>query len=84
LVYDTQYTEKEYNDSKIGWGHTPIEYAIKASKRAEVKKVALFHHEPMRTDEQMDELASIHCTSGGTGGTAPEVFFAREGMEVKV
>lgn len=81
LIHDTQYTEKEYHAGKQGWGHSSIEYAIAAANRAGVKRLALFHHEPMRSDAQMDELAAIHCQPGKYGAT--EVFFAREGMEIE-
>ncbi|MDH3392459.1 MAG: MBL fold metallo-hydrolase [Desulfobulbaceae bacterium] len=80
LIHDTQYTEAEYHDGKHGWGHTSVEYAIAAANRAGVKRLALFHHEPMRSDAQIDELAKIHCQPGQPGST--EVFFAREGMEI--
>ena len=80
LIHDTQYTEEEYHDGKHGWGHSSIEHAIAAANRAGVKRLALFHHEPMRSDAQMDELAEIHCQPGKYGPT--EIFFAREGMEI--
>jgi hypothetical protein len=80
LVYDAQYTEEEYKGSKIGWGHSPVEYAVAASKRAGVKKMALFHHEPMRTDAQIDALARLHCHKDKETGL--EVIFAQEGLEV--
>jgi len=82
LIHDTQYTEKEYHAGKQGWGHSSIEYAIAAANRAGVKRLALFHHEPMRSDTQLDELAEIHCQPGPAGAT--EVFFAREGMEIEI
>lgn len=80
LVYDAQYTQAEYESSKIGWGHTSMEDAIAVAKRNSIKKLALFHHEPMRTDDQIDDLAKVYCQAGGDG--APEIFFAQEGMEV--
>lgn len=80
LVYDAQYTEKEY-PIRIGWGHTPIEYAIEAANRVGVKKLALFHHDPDRTDDQIDEMAKKYCRAGRYGDT--EVFFAQEGVEVE-
>ena len=80
LVHDGQYTEEEYLESKVGWGHSPIEYAISAANRSGVKKLALFHHDPDRTDEQIDELAKSYCQPGRFGQT--EVFFAREGSEI--
>jgi len=79
LVHDSQYTDSEF-DSKVGWGHTSYEYAIAAANRAGVKKLALFHHDPDRTDDQIDELAHNYCKPEKYGQT--EVFFAREGMEI--
>ncbi len=80
LIYDAQYTQKEYESSRIGWGHSSCEYAIAAAKRAGVKRLALFHHEPVRTDDQIDELTEKHCSREHTGDT--DIFFAREGMEI--
>ena len=82
LIHDTQYTEEEYKGRFMGWGHSSFEHAVAAANRVGVKSMALFHHEPVRTDEQLDELAKIHCTKIGPGGT--EVFFAKEGMEIEL
>lgn len=79
LIHDSQYMDKEY-PSRIDWGHTTMEYAIAAANRAGVKKLAMFHHDPDRTDDELDELERIHCVKGKYGET--EVFFAREGMEL--
>jgi len=80
LIQDSQYTQEEYEAGKYGWGHTSIEFAIEQAKRAKVKAMALFHHEPMRTDEQYDELSQIYCQPGKAKD--PEIFFAREGLEI--
>jgi phosphoribosyl 1,2-cyclic phosphodiesterase len=77
LIYDAQYTDAEYS-SRINWGHTTMEYGITAANRAGVKKLAMFHHDPDRADETLDELAREYCVPGKYGDT--EVFFAREGM----
>ena len=82
LVYDGQYTRQEYESGKIGWGHTPVEYAIELARRTETDKLALIHHDPMRTDAQLDEMADKLCTSQNSGDT--RVFFTREGMVVDV
>ncbi len=79
LVHDSQYTQKEYK-SRVNWGHSPIEHAIAAANRAGVKKLALFHHDPDRTDEQIGEMEKEYCEPGKYGKT--EVFFAREGSEI--
>ena len=79
LIYDAQYSAAEYG-ARLNWGHTAIEYAIEAANRAGVKRLALFHHDPDRTDATLDELAEIYCQPGKYGST--EIFFAREGMEI--
>ena len=82
LVYDAQYTHEEYESSKTGWGHTSFELAIDGAQSANVKRLALFHHDPMRTDAQIDELTAKYCNPHNTGST--EVFFAHEGMEIEI
>ena len=82
LVYDAQYTQAEYKPYKIGWGHTSCEYAIDAARRNRVKRLVLFHHDPTRTDEQMDALAELYCSTPCTDNM--EVLFAREGMQIEL
>jgi len=81
LVHDSQYTEAEMK-TRVGWGHSSYEYAIGAANRAGVKKLALFHHDPDRTDQQIDEMAAVYCEPGRFGNT--EVFFAREGQVIEL
>ena len=76
LIHDAQYTEEEYQLNRIGWGHSSMEHAAIAATRAGVKKLALFHHDPDRSDQELDEMAQKYCTEGEDGG--PEIFFARE------
>ncbi|MFH1075328.1 MAG: MBL fold metallo-hydrolase [Pseudomonadota bacterium] len=78
LIYDAQYTEQEYQ-SKKGWGHTSIEYVINSARQNNVKRLALFHHDPMRSDVQIDALSERYCTSSDIA-----IFFAREGAEIEL
>ncbi len=82
LVQDAQYTQKEYNLDKAGWGHSPIEFTIAQAKRAKVKSMALFHHDPMRTDKQLDILSQTYCTNTNPHDTA--LFFAKEGVDIEL
>lgn len=82
LVHDTQYTQEEYESSKIGWGHSSFEHACAAANRAGVKSMALFHHEPVRSDEEFDRLSAIYCEPEKYGDT--NIFMAREGMEIEL
>jgi phosphoribosyl 1,2-cyclic phosphodiesterase len=78
LVHDTQYTAKEYNASRVGWGHSSYEHAINAAHSAGVKRLVLFHHDPNRTDAELQELELFY--QGKVGGrTRMEVEMAREG-----
>jgi len=80
LVHDAQYTREEYHKGKVGWGHTPIEAAIATARSAGVKRLALFHHDPERSDQQLDAMTQ---TYGASGDTDPmQIFFAREGQEI--
>lgn len=79
LVHDTQYTQEEYA-TRVGWGHSYFEHAIEAASKVGVKKLALFHHDPDRTDDQIDELAKKYCEAGKYGDI--EIFFARDRMEI--
>ncbi len=83
LVYDAQYTHKEYEASKLGWGHSSMEFAINACHKARVKKVLLFHHDPLRTDQQLIELESSFQQR--LAGKSPlQLQFAREGAEFEL
>jgi phosphoribosyl 1,2-cyclic phosphodiesterase len=82
LIYDTQYTQEEYESTKAGWGHSSIEYAITTAKRSGVRRLGLFHHEPTRTDAEIDDLSKKYCNPEFAGDV--EVFFAREGMQIEI
>jgi len=80
LIYDAQYTQAEYRQSRVGWGHSPIEHAIGVAQRSQVKKLALFHHDILRTDNQLETMGPLYC--GTNGNREFHSFFAREGMEI--
>jgi phosphoribosyl 1,2-cyclic phosphodiesterase len=56
LIHDAQYTPEEYVGSagrggpKTGWGHSTFEEAVRVAKAAGVKRLVLFHHDPMQSD----------------------------------
>ena len=55
LLHDAQYTAQEYK-VKLGWGHSSMDDAIKFAALSEVKHLLLSHHDPYRSDEQLNEL----------------------------
>lgn len=60
LYYDSQYTPEEYSGrkgiSRVRWGHSTYEWAIKTALKANVRIVVLGHHDPSRDDFEMEEL----------------------------
>jgi phosphoribosyl 1,2-cyclic phosphodiesterase len=82
VVYDAQYTQKEYENGKVGWGHSSMETAIATAERANVKRLALFHHDPDRTDAEIDALADTYANRSTQNGM--EIFFAREGQQINL
>jgi phosphoribosyl 1,2-cyclic phosphodiesterase len=58
-IYDATYTDEEYyseKSPKIGWGHSTWQEAIKIAKAANVKKLVIFHHDPLHDDDFMDRI----------------------------
>ena len=77
LVHDAQHTADEFV-IKRDWGHSAIDYAIGLGVEAGVGKVVLFHHDPPRTDDQLDAIVAAHQDHG------VEVIAAREGLLLDV
>ncbi len=74
LIHDAQYTQAE-REERLGWGHSSVPEAIEFAQTAEVGQLVLFHHDPTRTDHQMDLLvAEAEALADGLAVTA-----AREG-----
>ena len=82
LIYDSQYTHSEYISSRLGWGHSSFEHAVNVGHRAGVKKLILFHHDPDRRDEELEQLEQ-KIRRSIDGKTKMEVQIAREGMVVE-
>jgi phosphoribosyl 1,2-cyclic phosphodiesterase len=55
LIHDAQYTVKEYK-THIGWGHSFLDFVVEIAREAHVKNLALFHHDPLHTDRQIDQM----------------------------
>jgi phosphoribosyl 1,2-cyclic phosphodiesterase len=55
LIYDAQYTPEEY-PGKVGWGHSTWEAAVELARAAGVRQLVLFHHDPRRSDQAVEEI----------------------------
>lgn len=81
VIHDAQYTLNEY-PAKIGWGHSPIEYAVKICQLAGVKQLALTHHDPLRDDASIDKILKKVHENLKKQDSALKVFAAAEGTEL--
>lgn len=81
LVVDSQYTEEEYQ-AKKGWGHSTFRSSVELALEAGIPKVILTHHEPTRSDDQLDAvLAGLHREYADR---PIEIDLAREGLELDI
>lgn len=57
LIHDSMYTDEEYA-SRAGWGHSTFEQSLRLAKEGGVRELLFFHHDPTRTDLQLDAIVS--------------------------
>jgi phosphoribosyl 1,2-cyclic phosphodiesterase len=73
LFHDAQYTDEELPE-KGHFGHSSCGYAVSLAEEAGVRKLVLFHHDPPRTDDEVDALVARY------GGSAVAVVGASQDM----
>jgi phosphoribosyl 1,2-cyclic phosphodiesterase len=83
LIHDAQYPDAEYA-VKRNWGHSPIEYATDLAIPAGVKRLALFHHDPARTDRAMTQLVRRMQKRVPDRGSNLDVVAASEGLDIEL
>lgn len=81
LIIDAAYTDEEYNSdrsSKVGWGHSTWQEGVKVAKAANVKKLVIFHHDPLHNDDFLDRVGEQAAQE------FPETIIAREGLSIQL
>ncbi|MDP2822599.1 MAG: MBL fold metallo-hydrolase [Sulfuritalea sp.] len=84
LIADSSYTAAEY-PTRIGWGHGTMEGHIAWARRLGVKKLVCTHHEPTRSDDDLERVfaAALEGSGYATGSAGePEIILSREGLEL--
>ncbi len=77
LVHDSQHLAAEL-PAKEFLGHSAVEYAIGLAEKAGARRLVLFHHDPERTDEQVDDIVT------GAERAPVAVVAAAEGQTISV
>ncbi len=81
LFHDAQYFEAEY-ETRVGWGHSSVASAIDFARAARVRRLVLFHHDPLHTDRDLVELEARARELWGREGARPEL--AVEGATIEL
>ncbi len=79
LVHDTTYTTEEY-DHHRGWGHSTYAEGVQLACEAGVGTLVLFHHEPRRSDDQLDQQVALCRQMVQDRGASVHVVAAAEGL----
>jgi phosphoribosyl 1,2-cyclic phosphodiesterase len=75
LIHEGQYTPEELVD-KRGWGHSSWAQAVEVAQKADVKKLAITHHDPSHDDACLTGIEK-ECQQ-----RLSEALLAREGLEL--
>jgi phosphoribosyl 1,2-cyclic phosphodiesterase len=85
VVFDAMYSLAEAVSVKADWGHSSNVVGVELCQTAGVKRLALFHHEPVHDDRQLARLATEtrRLEQITRGGHAPlEIISAYDGLTV--
>jgi phosphoribosyl 1,2-cyclic phosphodiesterase len=78
LIYDSQFSRKQLDKDKKGWGHSSWEEGADICKQAGVRKLFLFHFDPDSSDRDIDRIQA-RARKRFRNSQA-----AREGMEIRL
>ncbi len=84
MIIDAQYTLDEAIE-KYDWGHSSFSLGVDFAVAWNVKRMFMFHHEPLYSDKKLDQnLQSAQWYANRIGGKDLEIDLAREGMTFEV
>jgi len=84
LIHDCQYTDTEY-PRHLGWGHSPMGDALEFGHRTGARRLLLFHHDPLHSDDFLDSLSGDVAERWAVLGGSPEhVELATERREIEI
>ena len=83
LVHDAQYTEADM-PHKHGWGHSLMSQVRKLAIDAEDGSLVMFHHDPDRSDAQLDEVQRENDSFFKGKSVPTKCYCAWEGCELRV
>ena len=83
LIHDAQYIEADM-PLKHGWGHSLISQVTKLGESAEVKNLVYYHHDPERSDDDIDAELETASKTLKENGSSVHPYFAYEGLKLSI
>lgn len=83
LFHDAQYTDEDIKKTR-GWGHSTYNETLDLAIAANVKKLGIFHHDPDRTDEEIDQIVEELRAKAAVRSSKLEIFAVYEGMHIEL
>jgi len=83
LIHDAQYIEEDM-PLKHGWGHSLISQVTNLGQSANVKNLVYFHHDPERSDDDLDSQLEHVSKILKENGSSVIPYFAHEGLRLTV
>ncbi|MEP7137781.1 MAG: response regulator [Chloroflexota bacterium] len=83
LISEAQYTEEEYEHKK-GWGHSTFLDALERAAEANVKRLAIIHHDPDHDDTFMDQILEFCKRTIAERNYTFSFFLAQEGTSIEL
>ena len=81
LIHDAQYIEADM-PLKHGWGHSLISQVTKLGELAKVKNLVYYHHDPERSDDDIDAELEKASKALKKNGSSVIPYFAYEGLKL--
>ncbi|HET9954907.1 MAG TPA: MBL fold metallo-hydrolase [Polyangiaceae bacterium] len=83
LIHDSQYLVSDM-PHKLGWGHSIVDDVLSLGLLAQPKRLALFHHDPDRSDEDLDALGQSSARWIRERTASVDLVVASEGLSFRL
>jgi phosphoribosyl 1,2-cyclic phosphodiesterase len=81
MIHDSQYLPPDF-PLKHGWGHSQVDDVLQLAHLADASTLALFHHDPMRSDDAVDQIQDNAREWLGNKGSRTAALAAYEGLTI--
>ena len=83
MIHDAQYVPEDM-PAKRGWGHSQVDQVLGLGRAAGARAVALYHHEPERDDDELDQIGLDAESWARAHAPGMQTIVAREGLILDV